>query len=151
MHVGRPSGIAGAVGAAVFVAASLAVSAMAQPPVEASAPPVASGSAATVPYWQASAAPQTVIQGGAIPPGWQPQAIPYQGIGPDGRPLTVYLAPTYVFTYQSGPPVAVPPAVARPQAWGATPAATGGWNYSTSGAQPVPVTLPPAPAAGWGR
>lgn len=106
---------------------------------------------AAVPYWQAPALPAAVIQGGPIPPGWQPQAVPYQGIGPDGRPLTMYFAPTYVFTYQSGPPVAVPPAVARPQAWGATPAATGGWNYSTSGAQPVPVTLPPAPAAGWGR
>jgi len=148
MHVGRPSGIAGAVGAAVFVAASLAVSAMAQPPVEASAPPVASGSAATVPYWQASAAPQTVIQGGAIPPGWQPQAIPYQGIGPDGRPLTVYLAPTYVFTYQSGPPVLAVPGVNRPQARGAAPQPVPtGWNYATSGAPPVSPSLPPATVA----
>lgn len=60
---------------------------------------------ATVPYWQAPALQQAVIQGGAIPPGWQPQAVPYQGIGPDGRVLTQYFAPTYVFTYQAGPPM----------------------------------------------
>lgn len=60
---------------------------------------------AGVPYWQAPPLQQAVIQGGAIPPGWQPQPIPYQGIGPDGRVMTQYFAPTYVFTYQAGPPV----------------------------------------------
>jgi endonuclease YncB( thermonuclease family) len=148
MCVGRPSGITGAVGAAVVVAAWIAVSAVAQPPADVSAPPLASGSAASVPYWQASAAPQTVIQGGAIPPGWQPQAIPYQGIGPDGRPMTVYLAPTYVFTYQSGPPVLAVPGVNRPQARAAAaqPVPTG-WNYATSGAPPVSPALPPPTVA----
>ncbi len=58
-----------------------------------------------VPYWQAPPLRQAVIQGGAIPPGWQPQAIPYQGMGPDGRLMTQYFAPTYVFTYQAGPPM----------------------------------------------
>ena len=57
------------------------------------------------PYWQAPALPSAVIQGGAIPTGWTPQAVPYQGVGPDGRPLTMYYSPTYVFTYQIGPPV----------------------------------------------
>jgi len=57
------------------------------------------------PYWQAPALPSAVIQCGAIPTGWTPQAVPYQGVGPDGRPLTMYYSPTYVFTYQIGPPV----------------------------------------------
>ncbi len=148
MRVGWPCGINGAARAAVVVAAWIAASARAQPPADASAQPMASGSAAAVPYWQASAAPQTVIQGGAIPPGWQPQAIPYQGIGPDGRTMTVYLAPTYVFTYQAGPPVLAVPGVNRPQARGAVaqPVPTG-WNYATSGAPPVAPALPPATVA----
>jgi len=99
------------------------------------------------PYWQAPALPAAVIQGGAIPPGWQPQAVPYQGIGPDGQPLTMYFAPTYVFTYQAGPPVPATPQVNRRGWWGRPAAAaaptTGGWNYATSGASPVPLTLPP--------
>jgi micrococcal nuclease len=93
-----------------------------------------------VPFWQAPALPSAVVQGGAIPPGWQPQAVPYQGIGPDGRPMTMYFAPTYVFTYQSGPPVLAVPGVNRPQARGAPPA--NGWNYSTSGAAPVRPGVP---------
>jgi micrococcal nuclease len=112
----------------------------------------------TLPYWQAPALPTAVIQGGAIPAGWQPQAVPYQGIGPDGRPMTMYFAPTYVFTYQSGPPVlAVPqgsrgapvsrtaPGVNRPGVAGQpyVPA----WNYQTSGAAPAATTLPPATVA----
>ena len=144
MRIARPCGV---VGAAVLVAASIAVADTAQPPAGAAASPLASGSAGAVPYWQASAAPQTVIQGGAIPPGWQPQAIPYQGIGPDGRPMTVYLAPTYVFTYQSGPPVLAVPGVNRPQARGAAQPAATGWNYATSGAPPVAPALPPATVA----
>ena len=107
----------------------------------AAAPPAA------VPYWQAQAAPGHVIQMNAMPPGWQPQAVPYQGIGPDGRPMTVYLAPTYVFTYQSGPPVIAAPQVNRPMAPrvvrpGVTP--TGpptGWNYQAVGATPPPAPL----------
>jgi len=35
---------------------------------------------------QTYAWPGYVIQGGAIPKDWKPQAIPYQSIGPDGRP-----------------------------------------------------------------
>jgi endonuclease YncB( thermonuclease family) len=100
-------------------------------------------------YWQAPPLPQAVIQGGAIPLGWQPQAVPYQGVGPDGKPLTMYFAPTYTFTYQAGPPVPAVPQVNRRRRWGgqpsptmAAPAATG-WNYATSGAPPVTTTLPP--------
>jgi len=102
------------------------------------------------PYWQVPALPAAVIQGGGIPPGWQPQAVPYQGIGPDGQPLTMYFAPTYVFTYQAGPPV--PAATVNRRGWWGRPAAgtppstnptTSGWNYATSGAAPVPLTLPP--------
>jgi micrococcal nuclease len=106
----------------------------------------ASGGA--MPYWQAPAVPQAVVQGGAIPPGWQPQAIPYHGIGPDGKPITMMLAPTYVFTYQAGPPVpAVPGATSgvTRQAPAAAPAA--GWNYATSGAPPVNPALPAATVA----
>lgn len=91
-------------------------------------------------YWQVPPLPTAVIQGGAIPPGWQPQAVPYQGVGPDGRPMTMYFAPTYVFTYQSGPPVLAAPQVNR-GAWAAPPAASG-WNYATTGAAPVATTLP---------
>jgi len=89
------------------------------------------------------AAPGTVIQGGVIPPGWQPQAIPYQAPGPDGKPITVYIAPTYVFTYAVGPPVAVPPPpnqVNRIQAY--RPAPVPGWNYQAQGMAPVGTTLP---------
>lgn len=101
-----------------------------------------------IPFWQAPATPQAVIQGGAIPPGWQPQAVPYQGIGPDGRPMTMYVAPTYVFTYQSGPPVLGMPTVNRRQAPGAPPPAyPAGWNFATTGAQPVTPSLPPATVA----
>jgi len=109
--------------------------------------------AGAIPFWQAPPMPSAVIQGGAIPPGWQPQAVPYQGIGPDGRPMTMYFAPTYVFTWQAGPPVLGVPQVGRSQAVGpARPGvppvnAAGGWNYQTRGATPVPVGLPPATTA----
>ena len=107
-------------------------------------------------YWQAPPLPAAVIQGGAIPPGWQPQAIAYQGIGPDGRVMTQYFAPTYTFTYQIGPPVlAVPqgPAVNRrqvpayrgPQPYGVAPAPyAAAWNYPPPVAPPV-AAQPPAP------
>ena len=95
-------------------------------------------------YWQVPPLPTAVIQGGAIPPGWQPQAVPYQGVGPDGRPVTMYFAPTYVFTYQSGPPMPGVPQVNR-GGLAAQPAAApmpAGWNYATTGAAPVATTLP---------
>lgn len=106
----------------------------------------------TVPYWQAPALPTAVIQGGAIPAGWQPQAVPYQGVGPDGRPMTMYFAPTYVFTYQSGPPVLAVPQVNRAAAGVNRPGIAGqpyvpAWNYQTSGAAPAATALPPATVA----
>jgi micrococcal nuclease len=106
-----------------------------------------------MPYWQAPALPAAVIQGGTIPPGWQPQAVPYQGIGPDGRVVTQYFAPTYTFTYQVGPPVLAvpqpstvtrrqPPVYRSPQLYGTAPAPyAAGWNY-----QPQALPPPPAPA-----
>jgi micrococcal nuclease len=114
------------------------------------------GVSGTLPYWQAPPLPTAVIQGGTIPPGWTPQPVPYQGIGPDGRPLTMYYSPTYVFTYQIGPPIlaaaaapAVPAAsqVNRRQAMVAQPVAVQGWNYQTQGAQPPTYALPPATVA----
>jgi len=90
---------------------------------------------------QAYAVPTTVIQGGSIPPGWQPQAIPYSTIGPDGKPITVHVAPTYVFTYIAGPPVIQAPVtrqVNRIQANGPPP----GWAYQSRGATPVVAALP---------
>ena len=101
-----------------------------------------------LPYWQAPAVPQAVVQGGAIPPGWQPQAIPYHGIGPDGKPVTMYVAPTYVFTYQAGPPVLGVPAATGGVARPVPPAApASGWNYATRGAPPVNPALPAATVA----
>ena len=93
------------------------------------------------PVSQAYAVPTTIIQGGAIPPGWQPQAIPYSTIGPDGKPITVHVAPTYVFTYIAGPPVVQAPVtrqVNRIQANGPPP----GWAYQSRGATPVVAALP---------
>lgn len=119
-----------------------------EPP--AAATPAAASQAAPQPaYWQVPPLPQAVVQGGVIPPGWQPQAVPYQGIGPDGKPLTMYFAPTYVFTYQAGPPMPAVPQVNRSGWWSGQPSPTmaapmaTGWNYSTSGAPPVAPTLPP--------
>ncbi len=115
----------------------------------------AAGSLQPLPYWQAPALPSAVIQGGAIPPGWAPQAVPYRGTGPDGRPITAYYAPTYVFTYPVGPPMlaaaTVPAAsqVNRRQAVPAAyqPVAPQGWNYQTQSAPPPAYTLPPATVA----
>jgi endonuclease YncB( thermonuclease family) len=118
-----------------------------------------SGTAATsgspLPYWQAPPLPTAVIQGGAIPTGWTPQAVPYQGVGPDGRPLTMYYSPTYVFTYPIGPPVLAAATVANPSQVNrrqamppAQQAATmQGWNYQTQAAPPATYTLPPATVA----
>lgn len=109
--------------------------------------PASAGVSAAAPVGQAYAMPGTVIRGGAIPPGWQPQPIPYSGLGPDGRPVTVYVAPTYTFTFVSGPPVlaaAAPSGVNRVQAMSPPP---GGFVYRTSGA-PAATTYfrsPPVP------
>ena len=116
----------------------------------------ASAGGGSHPYWQAPALPSAVIQGGAIPTGWAPQAVPYQGVGPDGRPLTMYYSPTYVFTYQIGPPVLAAAAgmpsssqVNRRQAMpmATQPASMQGWNYQTQGAPAATYTLPPATVA----
>ena len=95
---------------------------------------------AQVPVAQAQPLPGYVIQGGAIPKDWQPQAVPYQGVGPDGKPITMYYAPTYTFTYPIGPPVMMSSPVNRRQAYG-QPAANG-WNYQTRGAAPPTYSLP---------
>lgn len=124
---------------AMLVISGLRVANGAEDPAAGSA---AAGAAAAAPaYWQVPPLPTAVIQGGAIPPGWQPQAMPYQGVGPDGRPVTMYFAPTYVFTYQSGPPVPAAPQVNR-GGWTPPPASTG-WNYATTSAAPVATTLAP--------
>jgi len=114
-----------------------------------------SATGTALPYWQAPALPGAVIQGGAIPAGWSPQAVPYQGAGPDGRPLTMYYAPTYVFTYPIGPPVPAAATAAnlsrvnRRQAMPAPPqpASMQGWNYQTQAVPPATYTLPPATVA----
>ncbi len=92
---------------------------------------------AQIPVTQTYAWPGYVIQGGAIPKDWKPQAIPYQAIGPDGRPVTMYYAPTYTFTYPVGPPRIATSPVNRPQAYAQPQYA--GWNYQTSGAPPPSV------------
>lgn len=136
----------GAVCAAVILLSTAVHAADAPPPQSAAGLPGAAAPTG-VAYWQAPPLPNAVIEGGAIPPGWQPQAVPYQGMGPDGQPITMYFAPTYVFTYQAGPPVWANPAVTRGMPVNRTPpaltATTGGWNYATSGAPPAPTTLAP--------
>lgn len=89
----------------------------------------AGGPAAPAEIAQATPWPAFVIQGGTIPPNWQPRPIPINGIGPDGRPTVHYYAPTYTFTYAIGPPV-----VAVRQAGYQPP-------------QPYQVTAAPAPFA----
>lgn len=107
--------------------------------------PAGAATAAVPPYWQATAVPNAVIQGGAIPAGWQPQAIAYQGVGPDGRVLTTYVAPTYVFTYQAGPPVLAIPQVTRRQTPGGQPppvVVPGMQSATTAGYAPSPYQFP---------
>jgi micrococcal nuclease len=105
---------------------------------------------AGVPIAQATPWPGYVIQGGAIPQGWQPQAVPYQMIGPDGRAVTHYYAPTYTFTYPVGPPVPMLAPVNRrqavPQATYPAPVSGNGWNYRAQGAAPPTYALPPTVA-----
>ncbi len=122
-------------------------------------PPVAGSTATAAPsgppaYWQAPALPSAVIPGGAIPSGWTPQPVPYQGIGPDGKPFTRYFAPTYTFTYPVGPPVPVVPGatpvpVNRRQAPGYVPPAgtVPGWTFQSQGVPPPAYALPPATTA----
>ncbi|MFM7206034.1 MAG: thermonuclease family protein [Planctomycetaceae bacterium] len=105
-------------------------------------PATAAATPSGVPFWQVPAVPQAVVQGGAIPPGWQPQAVPYHGVGPDGKPVTMYVAPTYVFTYQSGPPVLGMPATTRGVNRSVPAATASGWNYATSGAPPASPAVP---------
>lgn len=78
------------------------------------------------------AAPQVVIQGGAIPKDWTPTPVACTGVGPDGRAIVVHVAPTYVFTLS-----AIPPAVAaRPV--GTAPASPP--PAAVTAARPLPVT-----------
>ena len=147
--------MAGRDGSAQGPVASPTTSAWATGGVSGTAAP-GSGSSGPLPYWQAPPLPTAVIQGGPIPAGWTPQAVPYQGVGPDGRPITMYYSPTYVFTYTIGPPVlaaaTLPGAsqVNRRQAMPTPqqPASMQGWNYQTQGAPPAATyTLPPATVA----
>ncbi|MEI8070098.1 MAG: thermonuclease family protein [Planctomycetota bacterium] len=105
---------------------------------------------AQVQVHQAQAMPGTVVHGNAIPQGWTPQAVPYQAVGPDGRPVTMHYAPTYVFTYPIGPPVAAAPAVQRAsqvnrrQAYGRPGVTPQGFYYQSQGALPSAYVLPQA-------
>lgn len=107
--------------------------------------------AGTVSVAQATPWPGYVIQGGAIPKDFQPQPVPYQTIGPDGRPVTAYYAPTYTFTYPIGPPVPMLAPVNRRQAYPqpayGQPASVNGWNYRAQGAPPPAPVLPPPTVA----
>ena len=128
-------------------------------PTDPDGKPAAAAAAPAVAYWQAPPLPAAVIQGGTIPPGWQPQAIPYQGVSPDGRVITQYFAPTYTFTYQVGPPVlAVPqaptvnrrqvPVYRSPQAYGVAPAPyVTGPNYPAPPVPPLAAQGPPPTVA----
>lgn len=139
------AGIARAQSPAVSAWATGGASATATPSDPDGKPAGAAGSTLP-PYWQATAVPAAVIQGGTIPAGWQPQAIAYQGVGPDGRVLTTYVAPTYVFTYQAGPPVLAIPQVSRRQGPGGQtpPAVVGPGMQPTTTARyaPSPYQFP---------
>jgi len=98
-------------------------------------------STSAVPIGQAPAFASAVIQGGTIPPGWQPQAVTWPAINADGRPTTMVVAPTYTFTYAVGPPVPMAVPVARPQVV-ARPQAVPGWTYAMQSAPPAGYQLP---------
>lgn len=100
------------------------------------------GVAGAVPVTQALAFPAAVIQGGTIPPGWQPQAVSWPAIGPDGRPTSMVVAPTYTFTYAVGPPVMLAVPVNRPQAV-MRPVPAPAWNYATQSVPAAGYQLPP--------
>jgi len=129
----------------------------------------ATATAATQPARAAAAVvratpwPQHVIHGGKIPEGFRPEPVTTTAIGPDGRPVSVSVAPTYVFTYAIGPPVAAGPSrsgatVAQrpvPARPASVPYGTN-WVFQTEGVKPASSSLapsPPLPAAGiaaWG-
>ena len=112
---------------------------------------------AQIPVSQTYAWPGYVVQGGAIPKDWKPQAIPYQTIGPDGRPVTMYYAPTYTFTYPVGPPMPAASPVNRRQAYAIPPPSVARYQpppyqYPASAPQlagtpiaPPATPLPPSP------
>ena len=99
------------------------------------------GSSAAADTAQATPWPAYVIQGGTIPPNWQPQPIPMNGIGPDGRPTVHYYAPTYTFTYQIGPPV-----VGARQPWSVNRPQAASWQQPVNGQYPD-LAGPNQPAA----
>ena len=107
--------------------------------------PPSAPSPVTPPVSQAYALPSAVIHGGAIPANWQPQPIAYVGTGADGKPVTMYVAPTYTFTFVAGPPVvAAAPATNRVNRIQATGAPV---PMTVARAAPVPYQYPPgAPA-----
>lgn len=106
-------------------------------------PPSAAAATTLPPVSQAYALPSAVIHGGAIPPNWQPQPIPYAGTGLDGKPLTMYVAPTYTFTFVAGPPVvATVPAANRVNRIQANPV-----PMTVARAAPVPYQYPPGASA----
>jgi micrococcal nuclease len=102
---------------------------------------VAAGGTAAAELAQATPWPAYVIQGGTIPPNWQPQPIPMNGIGPDGRPTVHYYAPTYTFTYQIGPPV-----VGARQPWSVNRPQAASWQQPVNGQYPY-LAGPNQPAA----
>lgn len=83
------------------------------------------------------AAAQVVIYSGEIPKGWTPTPVACSGVGPDGRPIVVHVAPTYVFTYPAGPPVVASP-----------PASPSGLPVVT--ARPVSYATAPRPSVPYG-
>ncbi len=135
-------------------------------------------SPASQPSPPAYVSPQTVVEGGQLPEGWTPKLIPYTGVGPDGKPITVMIAPTYVFTLptpaaavpvagqvQPGPAQAagaVVQAAAKPAPLPATPPGRmpsvpygTNWVYQKQGVPAVSTSLaqsaPPQPTqAAWG-
>ena len=162
MRQGRPRSIACVCATAVLAV----VWTLARGSLAADATPSASAAAPTV--VTAPAFPQVVIQGGELPKGWTPKPVPYAGIGPDGKPVTVLIAPTYTFTFAAGPPVpmpvatvtATPPRAAGSRSIAAAPAPRPSvpygtpWVFQTQGLQPVdagivvakPYELPKPPS-----
>lgn len=127
------------IGIAGLVAVMLVVRVSAARADDDAAKPAAAASILTAP-----AVPQVVVQGGAIPKDWVPTPVPYSGIGPDGRPITVHVAPTYTFTYPIGPPVPVATAQPRAAAYrppvAAAPASVpygSNWVFRTQGLNPA--------------
>ena len=160
--------LANRLGGSVVAAAALLWICMAlQTPAMADevAAPTASPEASNTPSPPAAyISPQTVIQGGTLPDGWTPQPMPYTGVGPDGKPITVMIAPTYVFTLPPQPAAAVSAVAAAPAANPTGPVVTqnaakpaapstsiprsphsvpygSNWVYQTQGVQPTTTSL----------